>query len=398
MKAFETYSGLAGFYVLAHDGQLGMYDREGKFVVDARLTQLFGSYNAQYLKAYLSNPDQDNFRLAIVYHAHEKKPWNSETFFLEEPFLRRLYPLSGPVKTELTVFQKRNREKSIFRGMETLLEYKDVTAPETPVFCPVLYDRDTYLEEYLGALDRKEMDSDRTTPVVEVLNLLAMIPVGRRHTEEIIGLKKKLYEAAVKKSARKSSDLSLIESIRSHSATGQVTGGVYADVDKRADRSVTLDSIAARTITDSSSMRPEELCLAKDIAKSLEGKPRPADPDNLRVFSKFHDLDMDKLATIGSRSLVYCVPAGVRLLELGTSDSWNLYLLDGRVEMVAADGAAKCIDGGTDKAKNPVASLKPRMYSVNTVTRVVFLWVDDKVVEEAVHRSSPARRDALGNP
>lgn len=396
MKAFKTYPGLAGFYVLSHEGQLGMYDHDGKFMVDAQLTQVFGSYNAQYLESYLPNPDQDSFRLAIVYHASEKKPWSSETFFLEELILRRLYPLSGSVKTELTVFQKRNREKSIFRGMETLLEYKDVTTPETPIFCPVLYDRDTYMEEYPGALDRKEMDSDRKVPVVEILNLLTMIPVARRQTREIIGLKRKLYEAAVNKSARKSADLSLIESNRRHSAAGPVTTDVYADVDKRADRSVTLDSITARSNMGSSSSRLNEPYLVKNIEKSLEGKPRPADPDNLRVFSKFRDLDMDKLAAIASKSLVYCVPAGIHLLERGTNDSWNLYLLDGRVEMVAADGVAKCIDGGTDKAKNPVASLKPRIYSVNTVTRAVFLWVDDRVVEEIVHGGFSPRRDALG--
>jgi hypothetical protein len=395
MKVFEIYPGLAGFYVLTHDGQLGVYDRDGKFIVDVRLTQVFGSYNAQYLKSYLPNPDQENFRLAIVYHAQEKKPWNSETFFLEEPILRRLYPLSGPVKTELTMFQKRNREKSIFRGMETLLEYKDVATPGAPVFCPVLYDRDTYMEEYLGVLDRKEIDGDRQTPVVEILNLLAMIPVGRRQTEEIMGLKQKLYEAAVNKTARKSADLSLIESIRSHSAAGPVANDVYTDADKRADRSVTLDTATTRTNMGSSSSRLNEPYLAKNIEKSLEGKPRPADPDNLKVFSKFRDLDMDKLAAIASRSLVYCVPAGIHLLERGTNDSWNLYLLDGRVEMTAADGATKCIDGGTDKAKNPVASLKPRMYSVDTVTRVVFLWVDDRVVEEVMLGSTPARRDAL---
>lgn len=390
MKAFETYPGLAGFYVLSHEGQLGMYDHEGKFIVDDQLTQAFGSYTAQYLKSYLPNPDQEGFRLAIVYHAPEKKPWNSETFFLEEPVLRRLYPLSGPVKTELTVFQKRNREKSIFRGMETLLEYNDAASPETPIFCPVLYDRDTYLEEYQG------MGSDRTIPVVEILNLLAMIPVARRQAKEIVGLKRKLYEAAVNKTARKSADLSLIESIRSHSAAGPVDGDGYADVDKRADRSVTLDSIAARTNMGAPGSRLNEPYLAKNIEKSLEGKPRPADPDNLRVFSKFRDLDMDKLVAIAAKSLVYCVPAGIHLLERGTNDSWNLYLLDGRVEMVAADGVAKCVDGGTDKARNPVASLKPRMYSVNTVTRTVFLWVDDKVVEDIVHGDFSPRRDALG--
>jgi hypothetical protein len=66
MKAFETYPGLAGFYVLSHEGQLGMYDHEGKFIVDAQLTQVFGSYSAQYLKSYLPNPDQDSFRLLFI--------------------------------------------------------------------------------------------------------------------------------------------------------------------------------------------------------------------------------------------------------------------------------------------------------------------------------------------
>ena len=76
MKAFATYPGLAGFYVLSHEGQLGVYGHDGKFVVDDQLSQVFGSYNAQLLKSYLPAPNQENFRLGIAYHAPEKKPWN----------------------------------------------------------------------------------------------------------------------------------------------------------------------------------------------------------------------------------------------------------------------------------------------------------------------------------
>jgi hypothetical protein len=90
--------------------------------------------------------------------------------------------------------------------------------------------------------------------------------------------------------------------------------------------------------------------------------------------------------------MIYKVPPGTQLLERGTNDSWNLYLIEGTVELVAADGMPKAIEGGTPTASNPISCLKPRMYTVSALTRVAFLWIDDKLIDEVVKSTVESRR------
>src|SRR3989344_4110573 len=153
METIKTFTGLIGFYVLTPDGQLGTYDQDMKFVVDAKLTKAFAKYNRRFLMTYLQNPMQGNFRLAIIHRTQDKRPWGSETLLLDKNIVRRLYPMTGTTELDLTAFQKKNREKSIYRGMEIFLDYKDVSAPGLPVYCPVLYERGTALIDYEANLD-----------------------------------------------------------------------------------------------------------------------------------------------------------------------------------------------------------------------------------------------------
>jgi hypothetical protein len=74
------------------------------------------------------------------------------------------------------------------------------------------------------------------------------------------------------------------------------------------------------------------------------------------------------------------------LLERGSTGQWSLYLLFGTLRLTAADGAERTIEGGTDQARNAIASLKPRMFTVTAVTPVRFLWVHDSIVE-SIQRS-----------
>jgi CRP-like cAMP-binding protein len=112
----------------------------------------------------------------------------------------------------------------------------------------------------------------------------------------------------------------------------------------------------------------------------------------LKTFARFRSLDHEKLEAIAAQCLKYTVPPGTKLLERGTRDTWNLYLLEGSLELTAADGGEKLIEGGTTNAGNPVSSLKPRMYSVTAVTRAAFLWIDDKLVEKIVSEKSTLQR------
>ena len=215
MNTIGTFPDLIGFYVLTPEGQLGFYDPNNNFVVDAKLTKAFGDYNMRYLMAYLGNPEHGNFRLALIHRTQEKRPWGSDTLLLEKHIVRRLYPVTGmTTEVDLTAFQKKNREKSIYRGMELFLEYKDASNPGMPIYCPVLYDRGTTLDKYALNLDRQVTSADREIPVVEVINFLAAIPVGRRYAPEIGILKEKIYQSIVKKGMRKSSEFTLIRTMR----------------------------------------------------------------------------------------------------------------------------------------------------------------------------------------
>lgn len=392
MATIETFPGLIGFYVLTSDGQLGTYDQDRKFVVDAKLTKAFAEYNRRFLMTYLQNPAQGNFRLAIIHRTQDKRPWGSETLLLEKNLVRRLYPVTGmTTELDLTAFQKKNREKSIYRGMEIFLEYKDSSAPEMPVYCPVLFDRNTSLDDYAANLERPATPADRDTPVVEILNMLAGIPIARRDTQEVAILKEKIYQGIVKKGMRKSAEFTLIEDIRRSAVAARSEPGAdpYGDIDRRSERQVTLDSKSG----DHSACHASDSALIRNIGSSLVGRPEPAEPDNLKIFARFRDLDHDKLEAIAAQCQIYKVPPGTQLLERGTSDSWNLYLIDGSVRLVAADGVPKVIEGGTPTASNPISCLKPRMYTVSAITRVAFLWIDDKLVDGIVHsKTAPKRR------
>jgi len=394
VSTIGTFPGLTGFYVLTSDGELGRYNKDNQFVPDTKLTKTYDNYNRQYLMAYLRNPEQGNFRLALIHRSQEEKPWGSYTLLLEKHIVRRLYPVTGmTMELDLTTFQKKNREKSIYRGMELFLEYKDTSTPEIPVYCPVLYDRETVLGDYASVLDRKVSPADHDTPVVEVINMLAAIPSSKRFSPEIAILKEKIYQGIVKKGMRKSAEFTLIEDIRRNAQTAAGTDvDPYGDIDKRTERQVTLDSMNAHG--KAMGYNAEESAFIKSLSASLVGRPEPPDPMVMKTFSRFRDLSHEKLVELAEKCLVYKVPPGTPLLERGTRDTWNFYLLEGSVQLVAADGMEKRIDSGTDAASNPVSSLKPRMYTVRALTRVAFLWIDDRLVEQVVQgKPSPQRRE-----
>jgi len=236
---------------------------------------------------------------------------------------------------------------------------------------------------------------DRETPVVEVINLLAGIPVGRRFAPEIAILKEKIYQSIVKKAMRKSAEFTLIEDMRRNAQATKTekTGSddLYDKVDKRTERKITLDAAAGKTGVVGAA---DSTGLVQSISSSLVGHPEPADAAMMKAFAKFRDLDHRTLAALAARCLVYKVPPGTKLVERGTNDTWNLYLVEGTVQLEAADGVTKLIDGGTDKATTPISFLKPRMYTVTTVTRASFLWIDDRLIEQVLQDDASRRRDA----
>ncbi len=382
MHVFETFSGLGGIYMLTHEGQLGVFDQNKKFNVDTKLTNAFLAYNQKYLQSYLADPRQDNFHLAVICRLEKPRPWGLETMLLQKSVVQRLYPLGGAATKQLTEFQKRNQEKSIYRGIEVMLEYKLESTPDTPIYCPVLYDRGTMLNEYVSVLERAESERDSHTPVIEVINLLASFSMGRRYTPEIQELRENIRQGAIKTGLRRSSIFSVLGETARESGSA-TAGDVYAHVDKRTDRRVTLEISNSSSPVKSNTYFIKNLGV-NNLGLSLEKRSDPIDAAALRGFTKFRELDPQKLGVLASRTFVYHAPSGTSLLERGANDTWHLYLLSGKVNLYAADGGMKVIESGTDAAKNPISSLKPRMYTVTAAGHVDFLWIDDGLVDDIV--------------
>ena len=234
MNAINTLLGPSGLYVLSPKGNLSVYlnhyTDNKKFTLDTELTAALSGHVAGLLKSYQANPDGCSARVAIVYNSIENKPWGHATFFMEESVVRDVYPvpggLVGTVNVALTAFQKRNREKSIYRGIEILLAHK--AKSRLANYCPVLFDRGTTLDRYLPMLGRDEQEGDRKTPVLEVLNLVANVPTLARNSPAILELHEKLHAVLVNRYMRKESSLALAENTRPGCFRG-ACDGFYAN-------------------------------------------------------------------------------------------------------------------------------------------------------------------------
>lgn len=371
----------AGLYVLAANGQLGVYDAQQQLHVDEQLSRAFADHNNAFLRAHLQDPRAPDRRIAILFESPEPNAWGRLTLSLEDTVVRSLYPAGGRNTGALTAFQQKSRSLSVYRGMELLLESRQDRAPEAPIYCPVLYNPHCALSNRTSALGREPLEQERDVPVLDILNLIANIPVARRASPAVLALIRKLREGVIRKNQRRDSLWSIQhEKLKAGAPAGGAEA--YADIarDKRLGRAVTLPTVDERRLHETDQIEPVE--------RWLKIPHQPVDTQRLRAFVQFRELDDARLAEVASRSLIYTAPAGTHLLGRGLHDAWNLYLLEGSLMLMPADGATLRVDGGSDKAVYPVAFLKPRKYTVETLTPVSFLWVHDLLLEAVLGGSA----------
>jgi len=407
-----------GLYVLTKDGELGVYDEQKRCCLDAELTSVFKTHNLRLLESYLRDDETESIRIGFVYPARKPQPWGLVTLFLEDRAVRRLYP-TGVVDAPFTAFQKKNQEKSIYRGLELLLQYRTKEAP-VRFYCPVLFDRGRMLNQYLHCLGRVEEDGDAATPVIEVINLIAGLSLSERNTPTMDALEEKLRVSIVRKDKRRPGELAVVDA----TAPGEPSAGMtdfygetraagdnlekpyaregpgappvvekpHAGQQKEARRTsappivekphVEQRKEARRTLYLSAASL-DELYTGrsfKHIDSYQENPRRLVIPGDLSRFTPFHELDRQSLELLASKTLIYTAPARARLLEHGMTDHWNLYLLEGKLTLTAEDGRTMTIEGGSVQAANPIAFLKPRKYTVTSATKVSFLWIPDAVL------------------
>jgi len=84
-------------------------------------------------------------------------------------------------------------------------------------------------------------------------------------------------------------------------------------------------------------------------------------------------------------------PPGKRLFSQGDTDADTLFVLDGEIELGAADGERFIVTGGSDQSRYALSALKPRRFSAVCQTSVTLARVDSQVLDKVLGWDQLAR-------
>jgi HD-like signal output (HDOD) protein len=101
----------------------------------------------------------------------------------------------------------------------------------------------------------------------------------------------------------------------------------------------------------------------------------------LRTLSEFND---SQLLQLSEKLTLLSAAKNERLVTLGSSGQYSLYLLEGSLITIASDGVRKTIESKPDGDLSPVAQIRPSIYDVDACKDVVYLKIyADQLVEFA---------------
>ncbi|WLQ14131.1 HDOD domain-containing protein [Hahella aquimaris] len=101
-----------------------------------------------------------------------------------------------------------------------------------------------------------------------------------------------------------------------------------------------------------------------------------SDLSRLKHFSLLAKLSDPQLVVLSSRADYRRYSKGAKILDLGSQDSYDYFLLEGEVALTAEDGRTALIAAASQAARQPIAHLQPRRYEVKAKSPCVMLVVD----------------------
>ncbi|KAA3632392.1 MAG: hypothetical protein DWQ08_03550 [Proteobacteria bacterium] len=179
MSLAEVFPGIDDFLILTQKGVIGRFVPGEGFRAFQRLSDTVSSYSKRLLEVYQNEPESAEIRPAIVLPAHSSYKWGSATLMFDRRVLHRVFP-SGTAEEGLTPFQARNRMRSIYQGMELLINHENKSVPGVAFYCPILFGRGSTLVDYPAYAESIDSSIPRDSPVVEVLNFIALLPPRER--------------------------------------------------------------------------------------------------------------------------------------------------------------------------------------------------------------------------
>ncbi|MDB6060689.1 MAG: hypothetical protein JWM78_792 [Verrucomicrobiaceae bacterium] len=118
--------------------------------------------------------------------------------------------------------------------------------------------------------------------------------------------------------------------------------------------------------------------------------------ERLREFTSFRNLSEDDLLILSSRMQVKEARRGDTIFLRGDIDSQDIFLLSGKLQLIAEDGRERVIEARTTVANLPIAKLRPRQYTAKALTNLEYFSVDCDVLESLQDNSQEQQEIEVG--
>ncbi len=213
MSIETLFPGIQDFLVLTAKGYVGRVESGQDFRVFKRLSESVENHARVLLESRRQHPDDEDIRPAIVIPPMPSRKWRSASLVYSDRALLRLFP-SGAAgnPNNLTPFAARNRERSIYQGIELLIAYENKSMPGVAFYCPVLYGEVGKLGDFPSFSQSLSDDVPSDTPVIEVLNFIALLSPAERMSEWARELVRLIQNISIQTAKRASSPFSIAES------------------------------------------------------------------------------------------------------------------------------------------------------------------------------------------
>ncbi|MDH3632852.1 MAG: HDOD domain-containing protein [Gammaproteobacteria bacterium] len=113
----------------------------------------------------------------------------------------------------------------------------------------------------------------------------------------------------------------------------------------------------------------------------------------LRRIKVISDLSEDHLIALANQLMVFTARDGELLISKGSTEKTSLYVIRGRVSLIAPDDKTKIISVDETDEISPIAQLRPCIYDVKAIGRVDYLKIDRQTLVDYAELSEAVADD-----
>ncbi|WP_455203759.1 HDOD domain-containing protein [Kaarinaea lacus] len=120
----------------------------------------------------------------------------------------------------------------------------------------------------------------------------------------------------------------------------------------------------------------------------MEPTIETVDIETLSSFYPLNALTENELELLAGQISVVRAKKGRVLVEYGSSDRKTLYLVKGKIELIAADGHVHSIQQGSPQSLRPISHLDPHHYTVKSLSPVEFIRIDNQIIDNLLEEET----------